>query len=100
MSGPAQTYGVFIVRFAGALATKSGKTRSAFSRVLRRHILAAMARADLRPPRLFARGHMPGALNRAPDELLARLGELDKRRTYVLNCSFGTVSAQLAEVMQ
>ena len=55
---------------------------------------------DLRPPRLYARGHLPGAVNRAPEEVLARLRSLDKRRVYVLDCAFGTVSAQLAEVMQ
>ncbi len=55
---------------------------------------------DLRPPRLYARGHLPGAVNRAPEELLGQLRQLDKRRVYVLDCAFGTVSAQLAEVMQ
>jgi thiamine biosynthesis protein ThiI len=55
---------------------------------------------DLRPPRLFAKGHPPGAVHRAPEEVMARLDRMDKRRPYVLDCSFGTVSAHLAEVMQ
>ena len=53
MSGLGQAYGVFIVRFAGELANKSGKTHPALSRVFRRNsaqpeLLAAMACADLR----------------------------------------------------
>ena len=55
---------------------------------------------DIRDPRLFARWHLPGARNMSPEDVLASLKRLDKRRRYVLFCSFGTISAHLAELMQ
>ena len=36
----------------------------------------------------------------SPEDVLASLKRLDKRRRYVLFCSFGTISAHLAELMQ
>lgn len=55
---------------------------------------------DIRDPRLFARWHLPGAVNLSPEDVLASVRRLDKRRPYVVFCSFGTISAHLAELMQ
>jgi len=77
MARPDSKTCLFIVRYAGELATKSGKTRSAFSRSLRRNIRDALARADTR----------------------ARLLQT-QNRLYVLDCGFGVVSERLAEAMQ
>lgn len=55
---------------------------------------------DCQPPPLYARWHVPGAVNRAPEDVIKDLRRFDKRRCYVLYCSFGTISAHLAEIMQ
>ena len=55
---------------------------------------------DCQPAAMFRRWHAPGALNMEPDDLAARYQSLDKDRTYILYCAFGTQTPVLAEIMQ
>ncbi len=55
---------------------------------------------DCRPPGLRRAWRPEGAVDAPVPELFGRLRELDKARTYVLFCEFGTRSAQAAEVLQ
>lgn len=55
---------------------------------------------DCQPPALYARWHVPGAVNRSPDSIIRDLSRFNKRQCYVLYCQFGTWSAHLAEIMQ
>lgn len=57
---------------------------------------------DVRTPREFAAGHVPGALNIAHDELASRLAELAGARDkeVVLYCRSGRRSALAAETLR
>lgn len=55
---------------------------------------------DCQPPAMYSRWHAPGAVNMDPQELAADYRRLDKGRTYVLYCAFGTQTPVLAEIMQ
>lgn len=55
---------------------------------------------DCQPPAHYRHWHLPGAVNRAPEDIVRNLRRFDKRRCYVLYCPFGTQSAHLAEIMQ
>jgi len=55
---------------------------------------------DVRDDRSFAEWHWPGARRRDFEELARDFEELDRERTYVLCCRFGTRTAHLAERMQ
>ncbi len=55
---------------------------------------------DCRTPHHFKAWHFPGAEQRNLDELARDFRKLEKERTYVLYCSFGVLTAHLAEVMQ
>jgi rhodanese-related sulfurtransferase len=44
---------------------------------------------DVRTPKEFADGHIPGALNIPVDELRARLGELPRDRQIAAYCQVG-----------
>lgn len=55
---------------------------------------------DCRPEGLYQSWHVPGALRMDPADLMSGFRDLDKRRTYVLYCSFGTQTPLIAEVMQ
>lgn len=59
------------------------------------HEIAALAGSpnalmlDTRTPAEYARGHIPGARNIPLDELRERLGELDRKKTFYVNCQSG-----------
>lgn len=55
---------------------------------------------DCREAHHFRAWHYPGAARRDLDELATSFRRLDKTGTYVLYCSFGVLTAHLAEVMQ
>lgn len=55
---------------------------------------------DCREPHHFRAWHYPGAEQREIGDLAARFSELDKTKTYILYCSFGVLSAHVAELMQ
>lgn len=55
---------------------------------------------DCRPDAARASWRPEGTMVRAVPELIEQRGSLDKERTYVLFCQFGTQSAQAAEVLQ
>jgi len=55
---------------------------------------------DCRTPHHFKAWHYPGAEQRKLDALAQDFRQLDKERTYVLYCSFGVLTAHLAEIMQ
>ena len=48
----------------------------------------------------FARWHVPGAAHWDPVQLLDRLGELNKKQTYVVYCPHGVQAAGIVEMMQ
>ena len=48
----------------------------------------------------FARWHVPGAVHWEPTALLDRMGELDRKRTYVVYCPHGVQAASVVEMMQ
>lgn len=66
---------LFVVRFAGEVATKSDRTRSHFARTLRRNVKAAMAAASLRA-RLFQRHGRIFVLAEDADRARAQLGRV------------------------
>jgi rhodanese-related sulfurtransferase len=54
---------------------------------------------DVRTPKEFAAGHMPGAINidvNAPD-FEKRVKELDPKRTYLVHCAAGVRSAKACD---
>lgn len=55
---------------------------------------------DCQPRHMFEAWHAPGARHFLPHELIERARQLDKGRTYVLYCPYGTQSAHAAEVLQ
>jgi thiamine biosynthesis protein ThiI len=55
---------------------------------------------DCREQHHFAAWHYPGAERRDLEDLAAHFRALDKGGTYVLYCSFGVLTAHLAEAMQ
>jgi thiamine biosynthesis protein ThiI len=55
---------------------------------------------DCRDPHHYRAWHYPGAEQRDIAGLAEGFGELDKTKTYVLYCSFGVLSAHVAELMQ
>jgi thiamine biosynthesis protein ThiI len=55
---------------------------------------------DCREPHHYRAWHYPGAERWNIDELGRRYRELDKTRTYVLYCTYGTQTAYVAEFMQ
>jgi thiamine biosynthesis protein ThiI len=55
---------------------------------------------DCREPHHYRAWHYPGAERRDVTELAASFKELDKAKTYVLYCSFGVLTAYVAEAMQ
>jgi thiamine biosynthesis protein ThiI len=55
---------------------------------------------DLRPIEQYRTEHHPEALHLEFSQALRALPSLDRRRTYVLCCEFGLLSAHLAELMR
>jgi len=55
---------------------------------------------DCQPRHLYEKWHVPDARNHDLDQLLERYRELDKDRTYLLYCTYGTLTPLLAELMQ
>jgi thiamine biosynthesis protein ThiI len=55
---------------------------------------------DCREIHHFKAWHYPGAEQRDLEDLATHFRKLDKERTYVLYCSFGVLTAHLAEIMQ
>ena len=57
---------------------------------------------DVRTPKEFADGHVPGAMNISHDQLASRLSELedDKDRPIVLYCRSGKRAGMAAEVLK
>jgi tRNA uracil 4-sulfurtransferase len=55
---------------------------------------------DCRSSHHYRLWHYPGAIRCDPRDLPARMGELDKERSYVLYCDQGVLTAQFAELMQ
>ena len=55
---------------------------------------------DCQPPHMFEAWHVAGAANRDPASLIENFRKLDKAKTYILYCTFGTQTPVLAEVMQ
>jgi phage shock protein E len=56
---------------------------------------------DVRTPREFASGHIPGAINidyNAPD-FSKKVNELDKSKTYLVHCAGGVRSAKACTAM-
>jgi len=55
---------------------------------------------DCQPQHVFEAWHVAGAINRDPANLVETFRKLDKDKTYILYCTFGTQTPVLAEVMQ
>jgi thiamine biosynthesis protein ThiI len=55
---------------------------------------------DCRPEALYRAWHVPGAVRMDPEELKRNVRALDKRKTYILYCSYGTQTPLLAEILQ
>ena len=55
---------------------------------------------DCRTKKEFSQWHYAGARNLSLRELLANLKSLNKKKKYVLYCSFGTQTPVAAEIMQ
>ena len=55
---------------------------------------------DFQPRHMFEAWHVPGASNRDPAALIESYRRLDKDKTYILYCTFGTQTPVLAELMQ
>jgi thiamine biosynthesis protein ThiI len=55
---------------------------------------------DCRELHHFRAWHYRGAVQRGLEDLAAHFRELDRERKYVLYCSFGVLTAHLAEIMQ
>ncbi|OOG22702.1 tRNA 4-thiouridine(8) synthase ThiI [Thioalkalivibrio denitrificans] len=55
---------------------------------------------DCQPPQRYRHWHVPGAVNRTPDQLTRQYRELPRDRRYLLYCLRGTHSAILAERMR
>jgi phage shock protein E len=56
---------------------------------------------DVRTPREFAAGHIPGAINidyNSPD-FAKKVNELDKSKTYLVHCAAGVRSAKACQIM-
>lgn len=79
---------IFSSLFGGGAA--SGTIDGARAREL---VKAGAVMLDVRTPGEFAGGSVPGALNIPVQELQARLGELDKGKTYVVFCRSGARSS-------
>jgi tRNA uracil 4-sulfurtransferase len=55
---------------------------------------------DCQPPQRYRHWHVPGAVNRTPDQMARHFQELPRDRRYFLYCLRGTNSAILAERMR
>lgn len=108
MTRTAPRYSLFIAHFATDVAAKSGQTRSTFSRVLGRSILAALPRAELRARHVQRHGHIFVLANdgeRARAQLgrvfgIGTFSPVDARRPAELNAIAATAETHFAEVMQ
>lgn len=54
---------------------------------------------DIRPPRAFARGHIPGAVNVPMNELAARVDDIEWGDEVVVACPVGQSSIQAARLI-
>ncbi|MDR3683623.1 MAG: rhodanese-like domain-containing protein [Geothrix sp.] len=54
---------------------------------------------DVRTPAEFAQGNVPGSVNIPLDQLLARMGEIDRTRPVLLFCASGGRSGMAKQVL-
>lgn len=68
--------------------------------LFRRDVPEEAVVVDCRSHHHFRQWHWPGAVHHEASDLVRGFRRLDKDRTYLLYCSYGLVSADLAEQMQ
>ena len=54
---------------------------------------------DVREPKEFRTGHLPGAVNIPMGQLAARMGEIDRNRPVYVVCASGNRSSAMTDVL-